>query len=82
LTQKRCPEGGYESKRDRGARSARGGITACDRCTAEPDADLIRYVAYEPDEEVLGFVLCPKCSYGFNTLMRAYLANLELSIAS
>ena len=55
---------------------------ACDRCTAEPDADLIRYVMYEGDEEVLGFVLCPECSYGFNTLMRAYLANLELSIAS
>jgi hypothetical protein len=53
---------------------------ACDRCGAEPDADLTRYVAYESDEEGLGFVLCPRCSYGFNTLMRAYLANRELSL--
>jgi hypothetical protein len=55
---------------------------ACDRCRAEPDADLIRYVAYERNEEMLGFALCPECSYGFNTLMRAYLANLELSITN
>lgn len=52
----------------------------CDRCGAEPDADLTRYVAYEADEEALGFLLCPGCSYGFNTLMRAYVANRELTI--
>jgi hypothetical protein len=53
---------------------------ACNRCGAEPDADLTRYVAYETDEEVLGFALCPQCSYGLNTLMRAYVANQELSL--
>jgi hypothetical protein len=53
---------------------------ACDRCGAEPDADLTRYVAYEADEELLSFVMCPSCSYGFNTLLRAYVANRELSI--
>jgi hypothetical protein len=53
---------------------------ACDRCGGEPDADLVRYVAYESEEEVAGFVLCPSCSYGFNTLMRAYLANRDLAI--
>jgi hypothetical protein len=53
----------------------------CDRCAAEPDADLTRYVAYEGDEQLLGFVLCPRCSYAFNTLMRAYVANRELSIS-
>mgnify|MGYP006170488053 CR=1 FL=1 len=25
---------------------------ACDRCGAEPDADMTRYVAYEGDDEV------------------------------
>jgi hypothetical protein len=53
---------------------------ACDRCGAEPDADLTRYVEYEGDEELLSFVMCPSCSYGFNTLLRAYVANRELSI--
>jgi hypothetical protein len=53
---------------------------ACDRCNREPDADLTRYVAYESDEEVVGFSLCPECSYGLNTLVRAYVANRELSI--
>lgn len=52
----------------------------CDRCGAEPDADLTRYVAYEGEEEARGFLLCPSCSYGFNTLMRAYVAHLELSL--
>jgi hypothetical protein len=53
---------------------------ACDRCDAEPDADLTRYVAFESDEEVVSFELCPGCSYGLNTLMRAYVANRELSV--
>jgi ribosomal protein L37E len=53
---------------------------ACDRCGNEPDADLTRYVAYEGDDEVLGFALCPACGYGFNTLLRAYVANRELSL--
>jgi hypothetical protein len=53
---------------------------ACDRCNAEPDADLTRYVAFESDEEVVSFELCPGCSYGLNTLMRAYVANRELSV--
>ena len=63
-----------------GAFSERGGPMACDRCAAEPDADLTRYVAYEGDQELLSLVMCPGCSYGFNTLLRAYVANRELSI--
>jgi len=57
-----------------------GGGVACDRCGGEPDADLTRYAAFESDEEVMGFVLCPGCSYGLNTLLRAYVANRELSL--
>jgi hypothetical protein len=53
---------------------------ACDRCGAEPDADLTHYGVYESDEEVLGFTLCPGCSYGLNTLLRAYVANRDLSV--
>jgi hypothetical protein len=53
---------------------------SCDRCGAEPDADLTRYAAYESDEEVLGFELCPTCSYGLNSLLRAYVANRDLLV--
>jgi hypothetical protein len=53
---------------------------ACDRCGGEPDADLTRYVALEGEDEVLGFALCPRCSYGLNTLLRAYVANRELAV--
>jgi hypothetical protein len=53
---------------------------ACDRCGAEPDADLTRYEGYEGEDAVMGFVLCPSCSYGLNALMRAYLANRDLVI--
>lgn len=52
----------------------------CDRCGRDPDADLTRYVAYDNDEEVLGFELCSKCGYGLNTLLRAYVANRELTL--
>jgi hypothetical protein len=47
----------------------------CARCGAEPDADLIRYAAVDGEEEVSSFLLCPGCSYGFNTLLAAYVAN-------
>jgi hypothetical protein len=53
---------------------------ACDRCGGEPDADLTRYAALEGEDEVLGFALCPSCSYGLNTLLRAYVANRELAV--
>jgi hypothetical protein len=52
----------------------------CDRCGAEPDADMTRYAAYEIEQEVMGFQLCPGCSYGLNTLLRAYVANRDLSL--
>jgi hypothetical protein len=52
----------------------------CDRCGNEPDADLTRYAAFEAEEEVMGFALCPGCSYGLNTLLRAYVANRELTL--
>jgi hypothetical protein len=55
-------------------------MMVCDRCGTQPDADLTRYVAYERDEEVLRLLLCPGCTYGFNTLLRAYVANRELSV--
>jgi hypothetical protein len=53
---------------------------ACDRCGREPDADLTRYAATEGRDEVLEFSLCPTCSYGLNTLLRAYVANRELAL--
>ena len=53
---------------------------ACDRCGAEPDADLTTYRAFEDEDEVLGFALCPSCSYGLNTLLRAYVANRDLVV--
>lgn len=53
---------------------------ACDRCGGDPDADLTRYAALEGEDEVLGFALCPSCSYGLNTLLRAYVANRELAV--
>jgi hypothetical protein len=53
---------------------------ACDRCGVEPDADLTKYGAFEDEEEVLGFALCPGCSYGLNTLLRAYVANRDLAV--
>jgi hypothetical protein len=52
----------------------------CDRCRNETDADLTRYAAFESDEEVMAFELCPGCSYGLNTLLRAYVANRKLSL--
>ena len=52
----------------------------CDRCAEEPDADLTRYVGYEGNQEVLGFALCPKCTYGLTMLMRAYVANREVAV--
>jgi hypothetical protein len=52
----------------------------CDRCGAEPDADLTRYEASEAGDKVLAFELCPKCSYGLNTFLRAYVANRDLSL--
>ena len=54
---------------------------ACDRCGGEPDADMTRYLVSQADAEVMGFVLCPGCSYGLNTLLRAYVANRELTLA-
>ena len=48
---------------------------ACARCGAEPDADLIRHAEMDGEEEVSSFLLCPGCSYGFNTLVAAYVAN-------
>jgi hypothetical protein len=53
---------------------------ACDRCGGEPEADMTRYTASETDEEMLGFSLCPTCSYGLNTLLRAYVANREVAL--
>jgi hypothetical protein len=53
---------------------------SCDRCGNETDADLTRYAAFEAEEEVMGFALCPGCSYGLNTLLRAYVANRELTL--
>ena len=47
----------------------------CARCGAEPDADLIRYSENDGEEEIASFLLCPGCSYGFNTLLAAYVAN-------
>jgi hypothetical protein len=55
-------------------------IVPCDRCGNETDADLTRYAAFESDEEVMGFALCPGCAYGLNTLLRAYVANRELTL--
>jgi hypothetical protein len=52
----------------------------CERCGAEPDADMTRYAAYEIEEEVIAFQLCPGCSYGLNTLLRAYVANRDLTL--
>jgi hypothetical protein len=52
----------------------------CDRCGAEPDADLTRYEASEGGDMVLAFELCPSCSYGLNTFLRAYVANRDLSL--
>jgi hypothetical protein len=57
-----------------------GGPVPCDRCGNETDADLTRYAAFESDEEVMAFALCPGCSYGLNTLLRAYVANRELTL--
>lgn len=54
----------------------------CARCGAEPDADLIRYAAYEGEDEVTSLFLCPGCSYGFNTLLAAYVANRETAVTS
>ena len=48
---------------------------ACARCGAEPDADLIRHAEMDGEEEISSFLLCPGCSYGFNTLVAAYVAN-------
>jgi hypothetical protein len=53
---------------------------ACDRCGGEPDADLTRYGVFEDGDEVLGFALCPSCSYGLNMFLRAYVANRELAV--
>ncbi len=53
---------------------------ACDRCGREPDADLVRYAVTEAGEEVIGFGLCPECSYGLNTLLQAYVANRDVSV--
>ena len=47
----------------------------CERCGAEPDADLIRYAEIDGDDEIASLFLCPGCSYGFNTLLAAYVAN-------
>jgi hypothetical protein len=47
----------------------------CARCGAEPDADLIRYAEIDGDDEITSLFLCPGCSYGFNTLLAAYVAN-------
>jgi DNA-directed RNA polymerase subunit RPC12/RpoP len=47
---------------------------ACARCGKEPDADLIRHVAYEGQDEVAEVLLCPECSYGWSTLRDAYVA--------
>jgi hypothetical protein len=46
----------------------------CARCGNEPDADLIRYAEFDGNEEIRDLLLCPECSYGFNTLMAAYVA--------
>jgi hypothetical protein len=53
---------------------------ACDRCGGKPDADVTRFVGYQSDEEILGYVLCPQCSYGLNTLVGAYVANRDPSV--
>ena len=50
---------------------------ACDRCGARPDADLTRYSITEADDDVREVWLCPECSYGFNTLFAAYVANRQ-----
>ena len=47
----------------------------CARCGAEPEADLMRYAEIDGEDEISSFLLCPGCSYGFNTLMAAYVAN-------
>ena len=47
----------------------------CARCGQEPEADLIRYASYEEDVELSSLFLCPGCSYQFNTLMAAFVAN-------
>jgi hypothetical protein len=47
----------------------------CARCEREPESDLIRWSANEGDEEISSLLLCPECSYGFNTLLAAYVAN-------
>ena len=47
----------------------------CARCGGEPDADLIRYSELDGEDEISSFLLCPGCSYGFKTLLAAYVAN-------
>lgn len=54
--------------------------TACERCGREPEADPIRYSARERADQVLDIALCPECSYGLNTLLRAYVANRDVSV--
>ena len=51
----------------------------CARCGKEPDADLIRYAEFDGNEEIRDLLLCPECSYGFNTLMAAYVAQRSVS---
>lgn len=47
----------------------------CARCGAEPDPTLIRVAAFEGEEELSSVLLCPGCTYGFNTLLAAFVAN-------
>jgi hypothetical protein len=54
---------------------------ACDRCGAEPDADMLRYEVSEANDEVQSLLLCPECGYGLNMLLAAYVSRREVALS-
>jgi hypothetical protein len=53
---------------------------ACDRCGAEPEADMLRYQVSEADDEVRSLLLCPECGYGLNMLLAAYVSRRDVAV--
>jgi hypothetical protein len=52
----------------------------CARCGSDPETGLVRYAEFEGQEEIRDLLLCPSCSYGFNVMLAAYVANREETI--